>query len=95
MLINSSPLLEAQASSETGNFVTTTDRLLRHAGDAAGRADPATREALRCHAALNRGFEMLKRRPVSSVMAVEVCRTIKRVEPDIRNTPGTAGPDAC
>ncbi len=32
---------------------------------------------------------MLKQRPVSSVMAVEVCRMIKAVGLDIRRTPGT------
>ena len=90
MLINSIPLLEAQASSEIENIVTTTDRLFRYANDAAGRADPATKEALRYRTALYRGFEMLKRRPVSTGMAVEVCRTIKGVDLDIRKTPGTA-----
>ena len=90
MLINSIPLLEAQASSEIENVVTTTDRLFRYANDAAGQADPATKEALRYRTALCRGYEMLKRRPVSTTMAVEVCRTIKGVDLDIRNTPGTA-----
>ena len=90
MLINSIPLLEAQASSEIENIVTTTDRLFRYANDPAGRADPATKEALRYRTALYRGFEMLKRRPVSTAIAVEVCRTIKGVDLDIRNTPGTA-----
>ncbi len=90
MLINSIPLLEAQASSEIENIVTTRDRLFRHANDASGRADPATKEALRYRTALHRGFEMLERRPVSTAMAVEVCRTIKGVELDIRSTPGTA-----
>jgi len=90
MLINSIPLLEAQASSEIENIVTTADRLFRHANDATGRADPATKEALRYRTALNRGFEMLKRRPVATAMAVEVCRTIKDVDLDIRKVPGTA-----
>ncbi len=90
ILINSIPLLEAQASSEIENIVTTTDRLFRHAGDAAGRADPATREALRYRTALHRGFEMLRRRPISTAMAVAVCRIIKGVDLDIRKTPGTA-----
>ena len=84
MLINSIPLLEAQASSEIENIVTTTDRLFRYANDAAGQADPATKETLRYRSALYRGFEMLKRRPVSTAMAVEVCRTIKGVDLDIR-----------
>ena len=90
MLINSIPLLEAQASSEIENIVTTTDRLFRYANDTAGRADPATKEALRYRTALRHGCEMLKRRPVSTGMAVEVCRTITGVELDIRATPGTA-----
>ncbi len=90
MLINSIPLLEAQASSEIENIVTTADRLFRYANDAAGRADPATKEALRYRTALHRGFQMLNRRPVSTAIAVEVCRTIKGVELDIRTTPGTA-----
>ena len=42
ILINSIPLLEAQASSEIENIVTTADRLFRYAKDVAGRADPAT-----------------------------------------------------
>ena len=90
MLINSIPLLEAQASSEIENIVTTADRLFRYANDTTGRADPATKEALRYRTALHRGFGMLRQRPVSSVMAVEVCRTIKGVNLDIRRTPGTA-----
>ncbi len=90
MLINSIPLLEAQASSEIENIVTTADRLFRYANDATGQADPATREALRYRTALHRGFEMLEQRPVSTAVAVEVCRTIKGVELDIRDTPGTA-----
>ena len=90
MLINSIPLLEAQASSEIENIVTTTDRLFRYANDEAGKADPATKEALRYRTALHRGFEMLRARPVATATAVEVCRTIKGVELDIRATPGTA-----
>ena len=90
ILINSIPLLEAQASSEIENIVTTADRLFRYANEAATRADPATREALRYRTALRHGFEMLSRRPVSTAIAVEVCRTIKGVDLDIRKTPGTA-----
>ena len=90
VLINSIPLLEAQASSEIEHIVTTADRLFRHANDATGRADPATKEALRHRTALNRGFEMLNHRPVATAMAVEVCKTIKGVDLDIRKVPGTA-----
>ncbi|WP_232845022.1 hypothetical protein [Paracoccus onubensis] len=44
---------------------------------------------MRYRTALNRGFGMLQQRPLSTTIAVEVCRTIKGVELDIRNTPGT------
>ncbi len=90
VLINSIPLLEAQASSEIENIVTTTDRLFRFANDVGGQADPATKEALRYRTALHRGFGMLEQRPLSTAIAVEVCSTIKGVALDIRNTPGTA-----
>ena len=65
VLINSIPLLEAQASSEIENIVTTTDRLFRFANEAGNQADPATKEALRYRTALSEGFQTLKRRPVS------------------------------
>lgn len=90
VLINSIPLLEAQASSEIENIVTTTDRLFRFAGDAESQADPATKEALRYRTALYDGFKLLSSRPLTTATAVQVCRTIKGVEMDIRSTPGTA-----
>lgn len=89
VLINTIPLLEAQGSSEIENIVTTTDRLFQHAqGDLL--ADPATREALRYRTALYEGYRSLARRPLCTATAVEVCRTIKGVDMDIRRTPGTA-----
>jgi Fic family protein len=91
VLINSIPLLEAQASSAIENIVTTSDRLFRFAGP--GReadADPATKEALRYRTALAEGFRRLSSRPLSTASAVEICRTIKGVEVDVRATPGTA-----
>ncbi|MGE0181110.1 MAG: protein adenylyltransferase Fic [Parvularculaceae bacterium] len=90
VLINAIPLIEAQASSEIENIVTTTDRLFQFAGEGASTADPATKEALRYRTALFDGFQSLKRRPLSVNTAVEVCSTIKGVAMDIRTTPGTA-----
>jgi Fic family protein len=90
VLINSIPLLEAQASSEIENIVTTTDRLFRFANQPDNQADPATKEALRYRTALQRGFRMLESHPVSTRTAVEICRTIKGVDLDVRATPGTA-----
>jgi Fic family protein len=90
VLINSIPLLEAQASSEIENIVTTADRLFRFASIADARADPATKEALRYRTALYEGFRLLESRPLSTATAVRICRTIKGVEIDVRDTPGTA-----
>jgi Fic family protein len=89
VLINTIPLLEAQASSEIENIVTTTDRLFQFAGEDV-HADPATKEALRYRTALYQGFEMLAKRPLTTATAVQICRTIKGVDMDIRRTPGTA-----
>ncbi|MHB8838171.1 MAG: protein adenylyltransferase Fic [Gemmatimonadaceae bacterium] len=91
VLINTIPLLEAQASSEIENIVTTTDQLFRYAQP--GRealADPATKEALRYRSALRRGVELLEKRPLMTSTAVEVCRTLLGVNLDIRRVPGTA-----
>ncbi|WJS05571.1 protein adenylyltransferase Fic [Roseibium aggregatum] len=90
VLINSIPLLEAQASSEIENIVTTADRLFRFASQTGGSPDSATKEALRYRSALHQGFAMLEKRPVSAAMAVAVCRIIKGIDLDIRATPGTA-----
>lgn len=90
MLINSIPLLEARAGSEIENIVTTTDRLFQFADDRESLADLATKEVLRYRAALREGFESLPRHPLTTRTAVDICRTIKGVDIDIRKTPGTA-----
>ena len=91
VLINTIPLLEAQASSEIENIVTTTDRLFRFADRVAEeQADPATKEALRYRTALYEGFKELAKRPITTATAVQICRTIRGVEMDVRSTPGTA-----
>lgn len=89
VLINALPLLEAQASSEIENIVTTTDRLFQfqHADE---RADPATREALRHSSALMEGFRALKQYPLNTRTAEQVCSRIKGVQMQVRRVPGTA-----
>lgn len=89
VLINSIPLLEARASSEIENIVTTTDQMLLFAGAAEGDADPATKEALRYRTALWEGYQALRQRPLSTNTAIQICRAIKGVDMDIRSTPGT------
>ena len=90
VLISSIPILEAQASSEIENIVTTTDRLFRFATGDQGQADPSTQEALRYRTAIHQGFQALSERPLSTRLAVDICRTIKAIDIDIRATPGTA-----
>jgi Fic family protein len=87
MLINTLPVLEAQASSEIENIVTTTDRLFRALG-AEGRADPATKEALRYRQALMEGFAGLGR-PLGTRTAEAICTRIREVEMTVRRVPGT------
>ncbi len=89
VLINSLPLLEAQASSEIENIVTTTDRLFQyqHADE---QADPATREALRHGSALMEGFRALREAPLNTRTAEQVCTRIKGVQMEVRRVPGTA-----
>lgn len=88
VLINTLPLLEARASSEIENIVTTSDELFRHAGNEA-QADPATKEALRYSRALFEGFAALKEYPLNTRTAEQICTTIKGVEMSVRRTPGT------
>lgn len=89
VLINSIPLLEAQASSEIENIVTTQDDLFRFAQDDSA-ADPATQEALRYREALWRGFELVRARPaVTSNTAREICSALEGHHMDLRRGVGT------
>ena len=90
MLINSIPTLEAQASSEIENIVTTADRLFRYASNGDADADPATKEALNYRKALYVGSDLLKRRPVSTAMAATICSIVKGIDMNVRKIPGTA-----
>ena len=89
VLINALPLLEAQASSEIENIVTTTDRLFQyqHSDEHAGSA---TREALRYGSALMEGFHALKKTPLNTRTAEQICTHIKGINMQVRCVPGTA-----
>lgn len=89
MLINSLPLLEAQASSEIENIVTTSDQLFRFSG-LIERADLATKEALRYRTALFEGYKSLDKKPLCTATAELICSTIKNRTMTIRKVPGTA-----
>ena len=89
VLINTLPLLEAQASSEIENIITTSDRLFQFRdGDEA--ADAPTKEALRYSQALLEGFASLRKRPLTTRTAEEICSHIQGHEMRVRQVPGTA-----
>jgi len=88
VLINTLPLLEAQASSEIENIVTTADRLFRF-HESEGGADAPTKEALRHSQALLEGFWTLAKHPMNTRTAEEVCSKIKGTAMTVRKVPGT------
>ncbi|MGQ0509488.1 MAG: protein adenylyltransferase Fic [Betaproteobacteria bacterium] len=88
LLINTLPILEARASSEIENIVTTADKLFQHL-QVDTSADPATREALRYRRALLEGAKSLKARPLTTRTAETICTQIKGVEMAVRRVPGT------
>jgi len=89
VLVNALPLLEARASSEIENIVTTTDKLFEFVDMADDKADAATKEALRYRTALFEGSKMVLRRMLTTDMAIQICSTIKGVELDLRANSGT------
>lgn len=89
VLINTLPLLEAGASSEIENIVTTTDKLFQHLRHE-DQADPATKEALRYSRALFGGFQALNQHPLNTRTVEEICTQIKGVQMNVRRVFGTA-----
>ncbi len=89
VLVNALPLLEARASSEIENIVTTTDKLFEFADIAEDKADAATKEALRYRTALYEGTKMVRRGMLTTDMAIQICSTVKGIELDIRAESGT------
>jgi Fic family protein len=87
VLINAVPLLEAQASSEIENIVTTADELFKHVETGGG--DHATKEALRYRRALFAGVDVIRARPLSATTARLVCTILQGRDMDIRAVPGT------
>jgi Fic family protein len=89
VLVNALPLLEAQASSEIENIVTTTDKLFEFVDINEEKADAATKEALRYRSALFEGSKMVRRGMLTMDIAIQICSTIKNMELDIRDDSGT------
>ena len=89
VLINSLPMLEAQASSEIENIVTTADKLFQYAQTQEENMDSATKEVYRYRTALYQGFLALQKKGVVTNTAVEICAHIQGTEMQIRRIPGT------
>ncbi|MHC4940044.1 MAG: protein adenylyltransferase Fic [Planctomycetota bacterium] len=87
VLISTLPLLEAQASSEIENVVTTTDQMFRYLQTDAA-ADSATKEALRYRHALMEAFGALRERPLGVTLARAICSRIKGAGIDVRHGAG-------
>lgn len=89
IFLHSLALLEAQASSEIENIVTTTDELFR-AATMATDASGATREALRYQKALFAGLEAMRERQgiITVGTAREICSTIRDVDTRVRHGDG-------
>lgn len=89
ILINILPVLEAQASSEIENIVTTNDELFRATATLSEDAGPAVKEALRYRQALSAGYDHLTHQPITTATALEVCSVLQGRPAHIRNQPGT------
>ncbi len=90
VLVNALPLLEARASSEIENIVTTTDKLFEFVDINEDKADAATKEALRYRSALFEGSKMVRRGMLTTDIAIHICSTIKGLDLDIRDDSGTS-----
>lgn len=88
MLLSAATLLEAQASSEIENIVTTTDALFACVEDDSV-ADPATKEALSYRTALFHGVEAIQGHPLNFNVCEQVCSTILHREMSVRSLRGT------
>ncbi len=89
MLVNTLPVLEARASAEIENIVTTADRLFQQLGSARA-ADEETRQALRCRHALLEGWTLLGSRPLGTRTAEAVCSRVLGRGVEVRRGAGTA-----
>lgn len=87
ILIHAVPLLEAQASSEIENIVTTADELFRHVESGGG--NHATKEALRYRSALFAGVGSIRSRPLTAATAARICSELQGREMAVRAVPGT------
>jgi Fic family protein len=89
VLINAIPVVEAQASSEIENIVTTTDEMFQADIQGTAGANLATREALRYRTALRVRFDSIGQRPLSTSTATSICSAVLGHDTAIRADAGT------
>ncbi|MDH3419324.1 MAG: Fic family protein [Gammaproteobacteria bacterium] len=90
VLVNALPLLEAKASSEIENIVTTTDKLFEFMDESDKRADSATKEALRYRTAMFEGARAVQKNALTVKTAISICQRIKDERIDVRSNSGTS-----
>lgn len=88
VLVSAILLLEAKASSEIENIVTTNDALFR-AASLGDDQDPSAIEAVRYRTALYQGLDAIKSRPLSARTATDICRVVTGIDLDVRTIPVT------
>ena len=83
-------LLEAKASSEIENIITTNDDLYRSLVADKKFDNPATKEVISYKEALWNGLQQIENRPFISInLCVEIVQSIKKNTAGIRTSPGT------
>ncbi|MDR6891886.1 Fic family protein [Falsarthrobacter nasiphocae] len=90
VFVHAMSLLEARASSEIENIVTTADELFRAASTPLD-ASPETREALRYRSALFSGLRHMSERQgiISGPLAARICSEVRGIETRFRTDMGT------
>ena len=88
VFVNAMPVIEAQASSEIENVVTTHDSIFR-ATSSPVKADPETLAALRLRKAITGGINQAKSRGISAKFVQNICSEIMGRQMPFRTLPGT------
>lgn len=90
LFLDTIQLLEAKASSEIENIITTNDDLYKSIVAVKQFGNPASKEVLSYKEALWKGLEDIEARPfISTNLCIEIVQRIKKNTAGIRTTPGT------
>jgi Fic family protein len=89
ILLDALTLIEAKDSSEIENIFTTHDALYQASLLGENHADHATKEVSRYRQALWHGVDLLKQRPLSTNLFIELVQIITQNTSGIRNSSGT------